>query len=624
MEWSVPPEENQSPEKKQESNNSSSQHSPQNVYPIENMNLDSLSPNPQSSENSKKNVNSNENSPPINYIIDNSAEEAKSNQEIGEDEEEVKRYKENSNELNLLIEKEGKSEILKGYNQGSYEEYQDEEEQEEEEEEQEEKEDNNPELYENQQNEIQDKEQNRDDLFRNLDKNQILGSTDKQGKQVKYEKQIMERELNNKRISEENKEEKNEFISNYDSQDLKEEEIKKRKQNLEPKEKETYGKSNVDVKNDNQTKNLLAKSNKIMQKEENDNKKEDAKANKIIQDSEKEFSNGKKGKLEDEEEKEDLKESQIDSPGKTKAKLRRLFMQYSDISDETGISRLNSRNFLKMLKDANLIDNNLTSCKVDIVYCECNSKKEKVFGFEQFLNSIIKLAEIKFYPEFNRQKEEYTMLLIRKYLIPLSEKYLSVDDTSKFNISNKDNNPVFSYDNNVKTILNSIYPILKEIYEIYFFHHMKKAKTNADLTKITPKLLVTFMREFEISPALINKQKALAFLDFIVKPDQEIEKYFNMSDIFIEIKYKNGTLVQMDCGIHFTLSRFFLFLTWTAVSVFEGLTFNVDYSVSEKLFFLLTKMELSKGFSNLTKSYSGSAGNKYSLIPPAQILADVL
>jgi len=299
-------------------------------------------------------------------------------------------------------------------------------------------------------------------------------------------------------------------------------------------------------------------------------------------------------------------------------------MQYSDISDETGISRLNSRNFLKMLKDANLLDNNLTSCKVDIVYCECNSKKEKVFGFEQFLNSIIKLAEIKFYPEFNQQREEYSMLLIRKYLIPLSEKYLLIDDSSKLNINSKDNNNLFSYDTNVKTILNSIYPILKDIYEIHFFNQMKKAKTNADLAKITPKLLVTFMRDFEISPALINKQKALAFLDFIVKSDQEIEKYFNLSDIFVVIKNKNGTHVQMDCGIHFTLSRFFLFLTWTAVSVFEGLTFNVEYSVSEKLFFLLTKMELSKGFSNLTKSYTGSSGNKYSLIPPAQVLAEVI
>lgn len=279
--------------------------------------------------------------------------------------------------------------------------------------------------------------------------------------------------------------------------------------------------------------------------------------------------------------KEEAKEQTFNkSPGKTRERLRKLFMKYCDISDETGKPKINARNYIKLLKDSGILDTNLNSCRANIIYCENCKQKEKTLTFEQFLNSLIKIAQEKFPQNFKKNRQEAILLVINYHLLSLLDKLIQNDEANKTVVFGEDNYIPVKYDEEVKIMLNSIYSLLKDIYSVYFLDHLKKAKTDSALSKITPKLLVVFMRDFEISPLLINKQKALIMLDFLVQPPSTLLPLVDLSNVFYAIKDKNDNLIDQDCGVYFTLSRFFVFLTWVAVATFEGIKLNHTYTTA--------------------------------------------
>lgn len=57
---------------------------------------------------------------------------------------------------------------------------------------------------------------------------------------------------------------------------------------------------------------------------------------------------------------------------------------------------------------------------------------------------------------------------------------------------------------------------------------MKKCKSAVSIAKVTPKLLISFLRDYEISPSLISKQKSLQMLDILVQPDNDLKVFVDI------------------------------------------------------------------------------------------------
>ncbi len=317
-------------------------------------------------------------------------------------------------------------------------------------------------------------------------------------------------------------------------------------------------------------------------------------------------------------------------------RLRALFLRYAEVSSETGIPSMKSRQFLKILQDAELLEagTRLDRPRADIIY-SCNTKGRRGFmTFEVFLTCLVKVAEAVL-PEVAVQKRSKAVeQLISQWLLPLQEKMAnqSMELQSSRSKSASDlaaTTAVIVYDPAVKELLASILPILKDIYDVYFGNAFKVVKNYRQIAQTAAKQLIVFLREFDLTKNFVQKQTALVMLENLVHtPDDKLTNCKEVPAIF-------GDLTQ-DYGCYFTLSRFFVFILWVAVTGFDSTkgdpqlytsvgTVPAFYSVRlEKVFFLLAKMELSAGFSTLYRSTPKAVSTQHSLIPPARIVTQYI
>ena len=164
----------------------------------------------------------------------------------------------------------------------------------------------------------------------------------------------------------------------------------------------------------------------------------------------------------------------------------------------------------------------------------------------------------------------------------------------------------------------SILTILKDIYVVYFVYPFTSIKDFSQMHKVSTKQHTIFLREFDLLKNFSQKALTFAALEQLVHtPDEEITNSRTVIAVFDE--------PGQDYGCYFTLARFFVFLLWIAVTGFDSIRPDfAQYTNTEKVFFLLAKMELSKGFSELYNTIPKNLSIEYTLVPPAEILSKVI
>ena len=303
----------------------------------------------------------------------------------------------------------------------------------------------------------------------------------------------------------------------------------------------------------------------------------------------------------------DCLQSQTDRRGL----LREAFTKYAETSIETGIVSLKSRQFLKLLQDSGIIGSKVTKSEAEIIYSSHTKGKRGFMNYETFLMTLVKVAEL-MYPELVQEKRSRALeRLIAEYFLPLQEKAPS---PSKYTEVFAD----IPYDENTKELLISILPILKDIYDVYFGNPFKAVKDFKQIVKTSTKQLMVFLREFGLIQNYTQKTVALNALEQLVHTSDELlTNSEDIKTIFDE--------PGQDYGCYFTLARFFVFLLWIAVISFDTIrSDSSQYTNTEKLFFLLAKMELSAGFANLYKDIPKNTSMQYTLVPPLEVLIRVI
>jgi len=306
-----------------------------------------------------------------------------------------------------------------------------------------------------------------------------------------------------------------------------------------------------------------------------------------------------------------------------KEKLRTLFLRYADVSAETGIPTMKSRLFIKLMSDAKLIDTpaaKLTKSKVDLIYSSFVRAKRGFMTFEIFLQCLVRIGEMA-YPELAvTKKSKAVEQLISQWLMPLLDmppaRSIEMGGSSRFKQSEDFEN--IEYNQDVKEIMTSVLPMLKDIYDVYFGNAFKSAKDYKQIAQISTKQLMVFLREFDLTKNFVQKPISLVMLDKLVHtPDEKLTNSKTVDAVF-------GDITQ-DYGCYFTLARFFIFLLWIAVTGFDSSRPDAElFTNAEKVFFLLAKMELSNGFLTLYKTVPKSLSIQHTLIPPAAVLTKVI
>ena len=258
-----------------------------------------------------------------------------------------------------------------------------------------------------------------------------------------------------------------------------------------------------------------------------------------------------------------------------------------------------------MFQDAKLDDQGVgmrvVRSELEVIYSAHTKSKRGFMDFETFISSLPNVAA-RIFP--NTAKREAIESLIRKCL--------------STNTKSNDINIKIAYEEDTKLLLTSIMNILKDVYDVYFGDPFKTVKNSKLFYKTSLKQLTDFLRDFDLIKNFVLRSTAIGVADqLLVTADDRLTNSERTPAVFEE--------VGQDYGKYFTFARFWIFLLQIAVIGFNSIrSDNSKYSNVEKLFFMLAKMEMSKGFKRLYNGIPRNTAVQYSLIPPSYVLAKII
>ena len=313
----------------------------------------------------------------------------------------------------------------------------------------------------------------------------------------------------------------------------------------------------------------------------------------------------------------------------------KVFMYYA--KPKNGQFYLSYNNVIKILKNCDIInEKNFKNKDIDILIQKIN-KGIGQFTSENFLDLLTKICMC-LNTNYNDNKKEIFTNFVRFYLEPFC---CEMDKKSEFENSqsilndtifenkktinvNEDENRIklnvslnfkkfienYSLDQNSYLILSSILKGLKQIYKHYFIY---ENNNHIDLKKIEKNSFnnfITFCREFEIFPYLINKN-LIEFYWSIINSNS-LEKLINNSKISLD-KFNHKSY---NIGIIYSFPKFVLLFSHIASYYF----YSTKISKAERLLYLIEKIYHSKGYNNLNKNLSTTYNKKYSIVPPKEVI----
>ena len=324
------------------------------------------------------------------------------------------------------------------------------------------------------------------------------------------------------------------------------------------------------------------------------------------------------------------------------SKLKEIFEYYCQYGERLNSRILKSHGFIKLFRESGLMDKRLDTTRLEIIYKSIN--KNNQMNFDQFLNSLIKIASYKYNLTEKKDIKNATQKIILEYLYPLNYKYVKNNNIFQSNnLNNNDNNIINSseelnnlsfeniiYTDAFKQILIQVVPILFDIYRSYFTNEISISDNLTYIKKESMKNYFTLIKNFEIIPYLLSNSTCYQIYKYEISDKKADESIQNNQKFYFEISQKIDFL-HMNTYEHSNkniFGKYFIFFKFIRALIrMSQLTFdkiynsniNLDEKLSpEEMFILfLQKIEQSDGFGNFTKINNTSHNYKTSnIIPP--------
>ncbi len=312
-----------------------------------------------------------------------------------------------------------------------------------------------------------------------------------------------------------------------------------------------------------------------------------------------------------------------------KERLRAIFRRYGEFREETGSPAMKRGHYLRLLQDSGLLDGRaLAKSEAEVTFAASAGKKG--MDFDSFFRSLVRVAETRYTFEFRKDKAHALELVLTLHLLPLYDHGQGRESARSSQQRPED----LIYDPETKELMNSVYPVIKNVYEAYFVSQLRCARDIRQRDQISAKQLIIFSLEFGlIKSGFLSQKSAIAIMDTLLATE-ETSLTNNPKDRAVFSSSGNGETATDSTMTGFNLERFWMFLFWTAVLGFDSARPDAasEYSQAgihvqcihffsiEKVYFLLGQMQLSQGFEDLGKRYFKHCASPRSLMPPSDVI----
>ena len=321
-------------------------------------------------------------------------------------------------------------------------------------------------------------------------------------------------------------------------------------------------------------------------------------------------------------------------------KLKDVFEYYCQYGERLNSRILKSHGFIKLFRENGLMDKKLDTTRLEIIYKSIN--KNNQMNFDQFLNSLLKIAAYKYSLTEKKDIKNATQKIILEYLYPL---YYTINSISlqSSDINNNNNNIDKSsndlnnynfesiiYTDTFKQILIQVVPILFEIYRTYFTNEISISDDLNYIKNTSLKNYFTLIKNLEIIPYLLSNSTCYQIYKYETTNKKADESIKTNQNFYLEICQKIDFLNMNSYehsnknifGKHFIFFKFIRSLIKMSQITFDKI-FNSSKNFDDKLtpeemfILFLQKIEQSEGFGNFTKINNTSHNYKTSnIIPP--------
>lgn len=272
--------------------------------------------------------------------------------------------------------------------------------------------------------------------------------------------------------------------------------------------------------------------------------------------------------------------------------LFKVFMNYSVFGARYNLNYLRVQKFISMCADAGLVDSKLTPQSLDLLFRAVNNRNPNM-PFQTFLEVTLKIAEIRDPVLYRKSPLETYSTLITKNFLPLAGQILEKREEVT--------DEMLEISDDCKLILHSVFKGFKHIYTRNFPWELKNAD---DVSSQSQKNLELLLREFDIYPALLSKNKIHAiWKDIVIMQNIDFLPAVSLLPQGVE-----------DRGECLTLSKFILFIYISSVIGYQD-SHSVLASHTEKLLTLLERIEVSR---------SDPININNSLLPPADVIQIII
>ena len=331
-------------------------------------------------------------------------------------------------------------------------------------------------------------------------------------------------------------------------------------------------------------------------------------------------------------------------------KLKDVFEYYCQYGERLNSKILKSHGFIKLFRESGLMDKKLNTTRLEIIYKSIN--KNNQMNFDQFLNSLLKIASYKYNLSDKNDIKNATQKIILENLFPLyytisnnninnNNNILSIDSKSNIiNSTSSDFNNLtlvqknfenIIYTETFKEILVQVVPILFDIYRAYFTNETSISDDLNYIKNTSIKNYFTLIKNLEIIPYLLSNSTCYQIYKYETTNNIADESIKNNQNFYFEICQKIDFL-NMNTYEHSNkniFGKYFIFFKFIrALIKMSQITFDKIYNsnstnisdklIPEEIFILfLQKIEESEGFGNFTKINNISHNYKTSnIIPP--------
>ena len=331
-------------------------------------------------------------------------------------------------------------------------------------------------------------------------------------------------------------------------------------------------------------------------------------------------------------------------------KLKDVFEYYCQYGERLNSKILKSHGFIKLFRESGLMDKKLNTTRLEIIYKSIN--KNNQMNFDQFLNSLLKIASYKYSLSDKNDIKNATQKIILENLFPLyytisnnninnNNNILSIDSKSNIiNSTSSDFNNLtlvqknfenIIYTETFKEILVQVVPILFDIYRAYFTNETSISDDLNYIKNTSIKNYFTLIKNLEIIPYLLSNSTCYQIYKYETTNNIADESIKTNQNFYFEICQKIDFL-KMNTYEHSNkniFGKYFIFFKFIrALMKMSQITFDKIYNsnnsnisdklIPEEMFILfLQKIEESEGFGNFTKINNISHNYKTSnIIPP--------